>query len=296
MQRRSSSLSCLLCSVSACSRKGSHRPQRRPGLSRPAHLRPPGRRDSRRRGHAEPGRSRGLASGERHVSVAVQRARDVTIEVDGRKSVCGRRRRPRWGHRRCRLELHPGDRIYADGQLTNERGPLAAALYASAVIPGPGTASPQVQLSVVRSRPVTVMVDSLPVQVSSSAATVEQMLAELGMTVREGDLVRPGLSTPITAGMVVRLAKGRTVTVRLDGKEQSLYTLAANVGDVIRVLNIDPSTHRQRLFAAGSTYVQRYVAGNRSHHRRGGAGAGGDPAARDLRGRSERPRRAGPGR
>jgi 3D (Asp-Asp-Asp) domain-containing protein len=87
-----------------------------------------------------------------------------------------------------------------------------------------------------------VLVDSLPMQVSSSAGTVESLLAELGMTVREGDLVRPALDTSVTAGMTVRLAKGRTITVKLDGKEQSLYTLAPTVADVFRLLSIDPAT------------------------------------------------------
>ena len=183
------------------------------------------------------------ASGGNVASVAVQRARDVTIEADGR-TVAVRTQAATVGGAiaEAGLDLHPEDRIYADGQLTNERGPLAAALYASAAVPGAGDAQPQVRLTVVRARPVTVLVDSLPVQVSSSAATVEQMLGELGMTVREGDLVRPSLTAPVTAGMVVRLAKGRTITVKLDGKEQSVYTLASTVGDVIRLLNVDPST------------------------------------------------------
>jgi 3D (Asp-Asp-Asp) domain-containing protein len=38
--------------------------------------------------------------------------------------------------------------------------------------------------------------------------------------------------------MVVKLAKARTVTVVLDGQEQSLYTQAQTVGDVVRVLGL----------------------------------------------------------
>ena len=39
--------------------------------------------------------------------------------------------------------------------------------------------------------------------------------------------------------MTVRLAKARTISVLLDGKDQSLYTLAQTVGDVIRVLGVE---------------------------------------------------------
>lgn len=183
------------------------------------------------------------ASGGNTSSVAVQRARTVSIAVDG-STVSVRTQAATVGGAiaDAGLDLRPGDRVYVDGRLTNERGPIAAALYASAVVPAPPPEGQAVHLEVVRARPVTVMVDTLGVQVSSAAPTVEKLLGDLGMTVREGDLVRPALDTPVTAGMVVRLAKGRTITVRLDGKEQSLYTLAATVGDVVRLLNIDPAT------------------------------------------------------
>jgi 3D (Asp-Asp-Asp) domain-containing protein len=95
-----------------------------------------------------------------------------------------------------------------------------------------------VNVQVQRSKPATVVVDTMRVEMSSSAKTVEGLLEDLGMTVREGDLVRPSLDTPVTAGMVVKLAKARTITVVLDGQEQSLYTQAATVGDVVRVLGL----------------------------------------------------------
>ena len=67
----------------------------------------------------------------------------------------------------------------------------------------------------------------------------QPILADLGMTVREGDLVRPALDAPVTAGTVIRLAKARTVNVRVDGKDQLLYTHATTVADVLTVLGIE---------------------------------------------------------
>lgn len=193
------------------------------------------------------------ASGGNHSSVAVQRARDVTVQVDG-QTVAVRTQATTVGGALADagLDLHGGDRIYLEGALTTERGPLSAAYAAqiqNGVIPGSNGALPDLHLRIVRARPATVIVDTLPVQLSSPADTVQGLLADLGMTVREGDLVRPSLDTPLTAGMVVRLAKARTVTVKLDGKEQSLYTLAANVGDILRLLNVDPSTVDEMSFA-----------------------------------------------
>jgi uncharacterized protein YabE (DUF348 family) len=183
-------------------------------------------------------------TGGKHSSVAVQRARPVTIQVDGRE-VSLRTQASTVGGALADagLDLHPGDAVYLDGQSTTGRGPLAAALVARPVGSALAGASAQdddtVHLSVVRARPVTVVIDTLPVETSSTAKDVSGLLSDLGMTVREGDLVRPGLLAPITAGMTIRLAKARTITVRLDGKDQSLYTQAQTVGDVLQVLGLE---------------------------------------------------------
>ena len=57
-------------------------------------------------------------------------------------------------------------------------------------------------------------------------------------SVKQGDLVHPSAATPLTAGTVVHLARGKTLSVRLDGKDQSHYIRAATVADVVRVLEV----------------------------------------------------------
>jgi 3D (Asp-Asp-Asp) domain-containing protein len=85
---------------------------------------------------------------------------------------------------------------------------------------------------------VTVYVDKLPVETSSAADTVGGVLSDLGLTVREGDLVQPDLDAPVSAGMTVWLAKAATVKVTLNGVDQILYTQAETVDDVLAVLGI----------------------------------------------------------
>jgi len=68
---------------------------------------------------------------------------------------------------------------------------------------------------------------------------VQDILADLGVTVREGDLVTPPLDATISAGTVIQLNKARTVGIVLDGKAQTLYTLATTVGEVVEVLGIE---------------------------------------------------------
>jgi uncharacterized protein YabE (DUF348 family)/3D (Asp-Asp-Asp) domain-containing protein len=183
-----------------------------------------------------------------HASVAVQRARDVTISIDGQQIDLRSQASTVGGAlAEAGQELHPGDSLTVDGQSATERAPLVAAALAARpvgyALPG-GASAPgaAVRIAVARSRPAAVMIDTLRVETSSSAATVQGLLEDLGMTVREGDLVQPSLTTPLTAGMTVRLAKARTISVVLDGKEQSLYTQAQTVADVVRVMGLDPAS------------------------------------------------------
>ena len=204
-------------------------------------------------------------TGGSHASVAVQRARPVTVEADG--SVVEVRTQATTiagALADAGVDLRPNDRVSLDGQLATARGPLFGVSLASRATPALAAAtgsSGGVHITITRARPVTVYVDTLRVDTTSAADTVDGLLGELGMTVREGDLVRPGLGAPLSAGLTVRLAKARTITVRLDGKDQSLYTQATTVGDVLRLLGVDPgpdeilTPSRETIIASGMTVV-----------------------------------------
>ena len=158
----------------------------------------------------------------------MQRARDVTISIDG-EQIDLRSQASTVGGALAEAgqELHPGDSLTVDGQSATERAPLVAAALAArpvgyALPGGTSTAGDAVHISVARSRPAAVMVDTLRVETSSSATTVQGLLQDLGMTVREGDLVQPSLTTPLTAGMTVRLAKARTISV-VDGRRSNRF-------------------------------------------------------------------------
>lgn len=187
-----------------------------------------------------------------HSSVAIQRARSVVAQVDGQQ-VAFRTRASTIGGALAEagVELAPGDLVYLDGQLSNLRGPLFGVRYASRNPSGlplaleslaGGRPVSEVQVSVVRARPYTVIVDNAVIETQSAADTVEGLLLDLGMTVREGDLVHPGLTERLTAGMSLRLEPARTVNVKLNGKDQSLYTQAETVEEVLRLLEVDPAT------------------------------------------------------
>jgi uncharacterized protein YabE (DUF348 family)/3D (Asp-Asp-Asp) domain-containing protein len=188
----------------------------------------------------EPGDRVLYAGGGKHASVAVDRASAVILHVDGTVMDLKTQTATVGGAlATAGLLLRPGDLVYLNGRLTTARAPLSAATLP----PVDSTAASRagaVEVRIVRARPVTVIVGTLPVQANSPAQDVRGLLAEIGMTVREGDLVRPSLETPLSAGMTVRLAPAKTVNVLLDGKEQSLYTQAQTVADILSLLGVNP--------------------------------------------------------
>jgi uncharacterized protein YabE (DUF348 family)/3D (Asp-Asp-Asp) domain-containing protein len=178
--------------------------------------------------------------GGRYRTLAVTRARDISIAADGQRLVVRTQAQTVAGAlAAAAVVLRPGDRVLLNGKVTTARGQLRS----GTLVTRPGASlsaveSPIYDIVVQRSRPVSVLLDGMRMDTVSAASTVGDVLADLGITVREGDLVRPGLSEPVAAGSAIRLATGRTVLVKLDGRDLTLYTLARNVGEVLAVLGV----------------------------------------------------------
>ena len=187
----------------------------------------------------EPGDRVVEGTGGRFVSYAVQRARTVVVEADGQfvelrtqaSTVAG-------ALQQAGIALGGGDRLYIDGTVASARGPLDIRAFASRAVPQLPDPKRVVRVQVRRGVPVTFVVDDLRLSVSSAAESVGELLQEQGIVVKQGDLVHPSAATPLTAGTVVHLARGKTLSVRLDGKDQSHYIRAATVADVVRVLEV----------------------------------------------------------
>ncbi len=183
------------------------------------------------------------ASDGTFAAVAVDRAIPVTIAADD-TVVAVRTQATTVGGALAEagIDLRPGDVIYLNGRKTTTRAPLAPSLARAFPPPAgvralPGVASFEIRIQ--RAVPVSLYIDTLRVDTVSSARTVGELLEELGLTVREGDLVQPAQETPLAAGMSVHLDKARSVHLVLDGKEQTLYTQAETVADIVRILGIE---------------------------------------------------------
>lgn len=192
------------------------------------------------------------ASTADQASVAVQRARSVNIEVDGQSlSLHTQAETVAGSLAAAGIELRPGDQVFVNRTRVTERAPLDAVIKVvtaletreraldilsmdySAEIPAP-------TISVVRAQPITVLFDSREMVHNTAAPTVDEALRDMGILVKEGDLVQPGFDTPVTSGMEIRIAKARNVTVLLNGVQNTMITQSKSVADVLRVLEIEP--------------------------------------------------------
>ncbi len=81
--------------------------------------------------------------------------------------------------------------------------------------------------------PVTVMVGEQAYQTETYAVTVNDLLRELALTINDGDTVSPIPDAAITAGMVVRIARARDVTLVVDDESRSIRTLFTNPIDIL---------------------------------------------------------------
>lgn len=184
------------------------------------------------------------ATSGNHASIAVERARDVIVALDGQRlSVRTQASTIGGALAEAGIDLRPGDAVFLNGTLTTPRAPLIAAISGgnsgiSSVAAFEAAQQLPIEVDVDRARPVTVVVDPMPVTIESAGATVADVLSQLGITIREGDLVQPSLNSPVTANMTIRLAKARSVDITLNGKPQVLYTQAATVADVLTLLGV----------------------------------------------------------
>jgi uncharacterized protein YabE (DUF348 family) len=86
---------------------------------------------------------------------------------------------------------------------------------------------------------VTLSVDGAPRHVSTMAGTVGELLKSQHIAINEHDVIAPGTSAKLTDGTVVAVQYGRQLEVSIDGKPQSYWTTATNVGEALTALGLE---------------------------------------------------------
>ncbi|MET7328534.1 ubiquitin-like domain-containing protein [Nonomuraea sp. NPDC005650] len=88
---------------------------------------------------------------------------------------------------------------------------------------------------------VVVIVDGRQSQVRAFAGTVRDVLAEAGVSVGYGDLVRPAVQEDVTDGSTIEVRHARPILLTLDGHTSRHLVTATNVGDALAELDLTPA-------------------------------------------------------
>jgi uncharacterized protein YabE (DUF348 family) len=86
---------------------------------------------------------------------------------------------------------------------------------------------------VIANKDVTLAVDGASTEVTTTAGTVGELLADKGIAVGDRDVVAPALDAQVTDGTRVAVQFARQVTVDVDGKPQTFWTTATSVDQAL---------------------------------------------------------------
>jgi len=89
---------------------------------------------------------------------------------------------------------------------------------------------------------VIISVDGRTQQVTTLAGSVDGALAAAGLRVDSHDTLAPAGAVGISDGSRIALNRGREFTVRIDGKQQTIWTTARTVDDALTEIGRRPRT------------------------------------------------------
>ncbi|TDD51529.1 DUF348 domain-containing protein, partial [Nonomuraea terrae] len=91
---------------------------------------------------------------------------------------------------------------------------------------------------------VVVVVDGARKPVRGFAGTVEEVLADAGVSLGFADVVRPATQETVSDGATIEVRRARPLTLTLDGRTSRHLVTATNVGDALAELDIAPAGGR----------------------------------------------------
>lgn len=101
------------------------------------------------------------------------------------------------------------------------------------------TQLPRAVLELRRAVPINFHDGSLTVVFFTTADTLGEVLRQEGVKLGEGDLISPGLSTTVAAGVNVYLHRAKNITLRIEGQTLSILSLADTVGELLESRRIE---------------------------------------------------------
>lgn len=95
--------------------------------------------------------------------------------------------------------------------------------------------------SLLQTTPVTVVLDGEAAQYETRAATVADVVEDLGIALGSRDLIEPSPDSPVEAGMVLRINRARAISLTVDGLTTALWTPLTNPAEILESANIQVS-------------------------------------------------------
>ncbi len=173
--------------------------------------------------------------------VIIEWAKPVILEVDGQTLA-------RYTHSKTvgdflletGVALGPRDRITMEGVEVDPEAPLSSRPKSVPRGVGKGKAMPlslnplsTQRIVIHRSLPFQLFDDGVLTTLSTIAPTVGQALKEHGVLIYLGDLVKPGLGTPVSTGMRVYIERAKPLTILIDGRRIVTRTQTERVKEAL---------------------------------------------------------------
>ncbi len=160
------------------------------------------------------------------LQIDIQRARPVLIDDDGRvRTVYTHAAALEEALAERDVRTGPHDLVSLDGQAASPDALLPSPAVRGGrnlpgvpgVYPWRGTQIEPVRIEVRHATPLAVQVGSLAWTAWTTASTVGEALAGLGLVIYEGDLVQPSLGTPLPASQQVTIERSQPVAINTAG-------------------------------------------------------------------------------
>ena len=176
------------------------------------------------------------------LEIPIQRARPVLVDDNGRVRVLHTQAAAlaeALAERNIVVEQH--DLVSIDGQPAAADAPLPPRAIdggrnlpgVPAVYPWKGTSVEPVTIELRRAAPLTVQIGPVQWTAWTTASTVGEALAGLGMVFYEGDRVKPGLGAALLSGQTVVIERSKPVSIATAGHALATRSRGATVADLL---------------------------------------------------------------
>jgi len=160
-------------------------------------------------------------------ALAVQRAADVTLSVDGKTYLVRAR-----SETIVELLAKAGVALGADDSVLRN-GVFVTTSASVTATAGGGIAAQPLAVEVRRAVPFSVVENGQELQLRSSRGTIATALRDVGVRLGAGDHVQPPLDTQLTAGLQVHVDHARELLVTLPEGKSTVYSIASTVGEAL---------------------------------------------------------------